>query len=267
MDKLHREGGWTKPIIKELVADLKKKQNDVDTVSHLKDVTVSNLLDSILQESSLDNRATKQMKAIISGIKYALHEDCLLLPEILQTKNMIQMALKEVSSGDESQKTDRDLSPDPLSKLENQWRSMHLTNQEKLTVLRAISQSQPYILQSIQEEESEAQYRGKKYHRLLALYGQRGDLRCRLEELSIKHQDATGISGFNRESSKVYTALRKANKRILEESQIVCKQLKCSVQELPAYKGVHIKSLIEIDYWEEDYLRKLEARNNWQKSK
>lgn len=92
---------------------------------------------------------------------------------------------------------------------------------------------------------------------LTKLVSKRYKLRVELEICSQEFDRLDKISYFNRATSSLYTLLRSTNKQILAKMH---HRPAVAYRYPAAFKGQPLIELISMDFWEEEYLRKLEGR-------
>lgn len=214
------------------------------------------LLDLILLKQPLDDEKTMKMKEEkLHLLKSSIKDDLLssrvqAMKTILTTKHVSQSAvLNEYASYfARLVQTADSLAVD-----------LYRPYSERLDMLQALD-SCPDVYAAIKKAKDCIEvFRVSKEQliELVKLMTKRYKLRVQIEICSQEFDNLAKLSEFNRATSSLYTLLKSTNKQILTALQ---KKPATAGRHLGSFRGQPLIDLISIDFWEEDYLRKLEGR-------
>lgn len=214
------------------------------------------MLDLILLEQPLDDQRSIEMKQKrTKAIKNSFRHE-ILIPRV---QGIIKLLCSKFESHSSILQEQNKYFVRLLKMIDMMATELHMSSEEKIQMYRDLDTPDDIhfcitIARGFLDQLKKARDRFKP---LIELYNLRLKLRVQLEFLSQEFESLHKIGDFNRASSSIYTLLRNNNKEI-----ITCYH-KCPSKiglNIPGFKGTEIMELITLDFWEEEYLRKLEGR-------
>lgn len=220
------------------------------------DLKCKGLLDFILFDQPLDDDKTILMKERKQGIIKENLKNEVMVPRV-------QGLLKLLCSKYDSQSSILQEHSNYFSKLikliESEASTQFYSNKEKLQIFNDLDSIEDVHSSIIVARKylDKLKKQKEKFKTLYELMSVRNKLRIQLEFLSQEFDSVLKISEFNRTTSSIYSLLRSKNKEIIS---FLHKNPANISYKIPGFKGCELIDLISLDFWEEDYLRKLEGR-------
>lgn len=234
--------------------DFTKEELSYDAVDEA--LRCKGLLDLILLLQPLDDQKTKLMKSIKLRSCEAFLRDDFLVPRVQAMRIILK---NKYETGSSILKEYNSYFDRLLIIWETLANDLFLSNKEKLDILTEID-NQADVYESIKLTKSCVEdLRTKKTKKapLLKLIQKRQKLRIQLEVYSQEFASITSLQNFNKSTSSIYLLLRQTNKAILSFLQ---KHSPLVGEQQPDIRGQPIIEQISLDFWEEEYLRKLQGR-------
>lgn len=219
---------------------------------------IGHILELILQADGKDDsksRSMKQMKQLMAETSIS---DEALTPKV-QSKLQALLYQKKASGASQKASAQLEYLDKLLTMLEELFREQFFPVQRRLEVLgqieaadsleRRISKAKSWVdsLQLVQATHAP----------MLDLMRRREAVRVHIEQVALSFTDLRQLAEFNRESSSLYSLLRTINKQVFS---YLHRHPATPRKPMPEYFGVAVLDLIASDFWEEEYLRKLEGR-------
>ena len=209
-----------------------------------------------VSNDSKDDQKTQEMKILKKNILEMESEDSQLAPQVIS-------ALQYLNEGtdfenDTYNKENAELIPDLLRELETLWDCIFYSNSKRLEFLHFLMKAQTAdeFLQRIHLEVDYLQDFSKKNNKFFSLVRRYEITRRKINRIAEAYDNLDQIRSFNRETSSAYLVLRNLNKSILGQLE----KRKRGKEEQIEYFGVSFEEKIRVDFWEEEYCKKMEGR-------
>lgn len=219
---------------------------------------VGHILELVLQADPKDDAKSKSMKQMKKQMAASSISDEVLTPKVHSKLMAISYQKKSTTSSQKLTAQHEQLEK-LLEVLESLFREQFFTVQRRLQVLgeleaagsleARLAKAKSWVdtLQQVQSAHAPA----------LDLMRRRATVRVHIEQVALGYTDLRQLPDFNRETSSLYSLLRSVNKQVFS---YLHKHPATPRSRLPEYFGVPILDLIASDFWEEEYLRRLEGR-------
>ncbi len=233
---------------------ISKSSDKEETIEDLLDYIPTTLLTSILAPMPFDDVKTIRLKNLkLNILVHGLADLKFAEPSDVVNENSESTTDKWKKAAIKARNRLRELSVDLF--WSNQQR--HECFQEifgkpgaEYTELDALTRAKKII-----EGFEEMKMRNEK---LLDLVTQRQCLRTQLDTIAGEYDELDQLTDFNKSVSSIYVLLRACNKKIMTLMQRSVKMP--GEHRFTTIYGLELMDLIAVDYWEEEYIHKLEGR-------
>lgn len=212
-------------------------------------ISSPSILELILEPLSFDTSKTIKMKELRRLFLETTLRDELFLPHL-------QGSLLQVSSlVAQNWPGDKEYFEALLKKIQVLWKNMFVILEKKhifLQDLLTFKDSHSQFFKKLKNELDCLLSKYKSCRVLCDLLRKREVVRVQLSQLALEFGELGQVKSFNRATSSLYVLLKGVNRDLLR----VMARGDMGVR----YKGFPPGALVEMDFWEEDYLHKVEGR-------
>ncbi len=219
---------------------------------------VGHILELALQPDSRDDQKSLKMKQLKKQLAASSISDEVLTPKV-HAKLMAISYQKKSAEPSPKQAAQHEYLAKLLSMLEHLFREQFFSVQRRLEVLGELEAAGSLEARTARARSwvDALQQAQARHGPLLELMRRREAVRVHIEQLALGFTDLRQLPDFNRETSSLYSLLRTVNRQAFSHLH---RHPSSPRAQLPDYFGVALLDLIASDFWEEDYLRRLEGR-------